>query len=330
VRRRTFIAGLGSAAVWPVVARGQQAGLVRHIAVLTSSDENDPKAKGDLTAFLKGLAELGWIDGHNVHIDYRWTAGSAERAPIFAKELADQQPDVILAESTPQTAALQRETRSIPIVFVGVSDPVGSGFVTNLRRPGGNITGFGWMEPTMGGKWLELLVEIPPSVKRVAAVFNPESAPYVPSYYLPSLEAAARSLKVDTFLAPVHDDVEIKSVIASLGHEPGGGLIAMSDGFLVVHRTTIITATAQHNVPAIYFSNRFVTDGGLLSYSGDLRDHFRRAATYIDRILRGAKPSDLPVQLPVKFQTVVNAKTAKALGLTVPQSILLRADEVIE
>jgi putative tryptophan/tyrosine transport system substrate-binding protein len=249
---------------------------------------------------------------------------------MSAKELVDLQPDVILVSGTPGTAALQRETRTIPIVFVPVADPVGSGFVAGLPRPGGNITGFISYEASLAGKWLELLSEIAPAVKRVAAIFNPDTAAANRSYYLPSFEAAARSLKVEPITALVRSDAEIAAAITTLGREPGGGLVLMPDSFMVVHRAPIILLAAQYNVPAIFNFIGFVRDGGLLSYGPDNYDLFRRAASYIDRILRGAKPADLPVELPVKFEMALNAKTAKALGLTVPQSILLRADEVIE
>jgi putative tryptophan/tyrosine transport system substrate-binding protein len=330
MRRRTFMAGLGSAAAWPAAVRAQQAERVRRVGVVTGYDKNDPEAKTFLAAFTQGLAELGWSDGRNLRIDVRWAAASVDLARMYAKELVGLQPDVILAESTPQIAALQRETRTIPIVFQGVSDPIGSGFVASLARPGGNITGLGWMEPSMGGKWLELLTEIAPRVKRVAAMFNPDTAPYVTSYYLPSFEAAARSLKMEASVAPVRSDAEIESVITSLGSEPSGGLVGMSDSFLAVHAAAITLLATRNKVPAIYYNAIFPRAGGLLSYAADTRDQFYRAAAYVDRILRGAKPADLPVQLPLKFLMAVNVKTAKALGLLVPQSILLSADEVIE
>jgi putative tryptophan/tyrosine transport system substrate-binding protein len=244
--------------------------------------------------------------------------------------LVDLQPAVILADATPQTAALQRETRTIPIVFVVVSDPIGSGFVAGLPRPGGNITGFTPWLPEMAGKWLQLLTEIAPAVMRVAAMFNPDTAPYVSPYYLPSFEAAARLLNVEPIAAPVRTDAEIEMVISGLGGEPGGGFVSMPDAFTGAHRAPIISLAARNNVPAIYQGPIAVRDGGLLSYGTDLEDVYYRAAAYVDRILRGAKPADLPVQLPVKFGMAVNLKAAKALGLTVPQSILLSADEVIE
>jgi putative tryptophan/tyrosine transport system substrate-binding protein len=236
----------------------------------------------------------------------------------------------MLSRGTPATTAFQRETRTIPIAFVAVGDPVGSGFVAGLPRPGGNITGFGDAERTMSGKWLELLTEIAPGTKRAAIMFKPEVAPGGGSYYLPASEAAARSLKVEPIAAPVHSDAEIETVINSLGREPGGGLVVIPDGFVLVHRAPIILLAARNNVPAVYWDNVFARDGGLLGYGPDRVDLFRRSASYVDRILRGANPSDLPVQLPVKFEMTFNVKTTRALGLAVPQSILLRADEVIE
>jgi putative tryptophan/tyrosine transport system substrate-binding protein len=332
MRRREFIAGLGSAAAWPVVARAQQTERMRRIGVLSGNDDNDPEAKGWLYGFTRGLAELGWTDGRNVRVDVRWASGSADRMRAFAKELVDLQPDVILAMGTPATAALQRDTRTIPIVFAGVPAPVGEGFVAGLPRPGGNMTGFSNLEASMGGKWLQLLMEVTPGIKRVAIMFNPGTAAGGGSYFLPSFEAAARSLKVEPIIAPIHDDAEIEMVITSLGREPRGGLVAMPDGFMISisHRTRIISLAARNNVPAVYSVSVWAKDGGLLSYGPDFLDIFRRSASYVDRIFRGEKPADLPVQLPVKFEMAINVKTAKALGLTVPQSILLRADEVIE
>jgi putative ABC transport system substrate-binding protein len=246
----------------------------------------------------------------------------------LAKELVGLQPDIILTGATPATAALQQETRTIPIVFAGAGDPAASSLVARLDRPSGNITGFATTEATMGGKWVELLSEIAPGLKRAAIMFNPDTAPV--SAYMPSLETAARSLKVVPIIAAVHSEVEIETAIIALGREPRGGLVGIPDGFTLAHRVPIISAAARNNVPAVYYESAFVRDGGLLSYGTDYVDIFRRAATYVDRILRGAKPADLPVQLPTRFEMAVNLKTAKSLGLTVPPSILLRADEVIE
>jgi putative ABC transport system substrate-binding protein len=271
---------------------------------------------------------LGWTDGRNVRVDLRWTGSDINRIRAFAQELVRLQPDIIVTDSTPATAALQLETRTIPIVFANLSDPVGSGFVPGLNQPGGNIAGFANFEATLAGKWLELLSEIAPGVKRVAIMFNPDTAPV--SIFMPSFETAARSLKVAPITAPVHSDVEIETAITALGREPGGGLVVTPDIFMSVHRVPIILAAARNNVPAVYYLSLFARDGGLLSYGGDQVDNFRRAASYVDRILRGAKPGDLPVQFPVKYLMVVNLKTAKALGLAVPLTLQAIADEVIE
>jgi putative tryptophan/tyrosine transport system substrate-binding protein len=327
MKRRKFITGLGAAA-WPLAARAQQGERVRHIGVLMGGDENDPAWNSSLTAFTQALADLGWTDGRNVRMDHRFTGGDINRIRALAQELVASQPDIILANGTPATAALQRETRTIPIVFANVSDPVASGIVTRLDRPSGNITGFAVWEATLGGKWLEQLSEIAPGLKRAAFMFNRDTAPV--SVFLRSLEMAARSLSVVLIPAPVHDDVEIETAVIALGRAPRGGLVVMPDVFTEVHRVPIISAAARNNVPAIYSLSDFARDGGLLSYGPDPVDIFRRAATYVDRILRGAKPADLPAQFPTKYEMVVNLKTAKALDLAVPPSILLRADEVIE
>jgi putative tryptophan/tyrosine transport system substrate-binding protein len=254
--------------------------------------------------------------------------GDTNGIPALAQELVGLRPDILLATSTAVTVALQRETRTIPIVFVGAGDPVATGLVPRLNQTTGNITGFGRSEASMGGKWLELLSEIAPGLKRAAFMFNPDAVPV--SLYVFSFETAARSFKVEPITAPVRTDVEIEAAIRDIGHEPGGGLVVTADTFTATHRAPIILAAAQNNAPAVYSQSDFVRDGGLLSYGADILDTYRQAATYVDRILRGAKPGDLPVQFPTKFEMAVNLKTAKALGLTVPQSILLRADEVIE
>jgi putative ABC transport system substrate-binding protein len=328
IRRRDFITLLGGAAAWPLAARAQQGDRVRRIGVLMVGDENDPVGKTLVSAFTQALAGLGWTDGRNARMDLRWFGDDINRARALAKELVGLQPDIIVTLGTPATAAVQRETRTIPIVFASVSDPVAAGLVARLDRPSGNITGFANYEASLGGKWLELLSEIAPGLKRVAIMFNPDAPPA--SIYMPSLETAAGSLKVELITAPVHSDAEIETAIIALGREPGGGLVVVPDAFNVVHRAPIIMAAAQNNVPAVHIASQFVRDGGLLSYGPDLVDVFRRPATYVDRILRGEKPGDLPVQFPTKYEMVVNLKAAKALGLTVPQSMLLRADEVIE
>jgi putative ABC transport system substrate-binding protein len=271
---------------------------------------------------------LGWTVGRNVRIDLRWAGGDINRIQALAQELVGLQLDIIVTDSTPATVAFQRETRTIPIVIAGLGDPVSSGLAAALNQPGANITGFALLEPSGVGKLLGLLSEIAPELKRAAAMFNPDTAPV--SSYMPSFETAARSLKVVPIRAPVHDDVEIEAAIIGLGREPLSGLVVMGDIFTAVHRAPIISAAARNNIPAVYFDSTLARDGGLLSYGPDQVDAFRRAAPYVDRILRGAKPADLPVQFPTKFEMVVNLKTAKALGLTVPPSILLRADEVID
>jgi putative ABC transport system substrate-binding protein len=328
MKRREFIVGLGSAAVWPLAVGAQQLERMRRIGVLVSVDENDPEGNRRYSAFTQALADLGWTEGRNVRMDLRWGRGDINRIRALAQELVGLQPDIILAGSTPVTIALQRETRTIPIVFVNVTDPVASSIVARLDRPSGNITGFAAIEATLGGKWLELLLEIAPGLKRAAIMFNPDTAPV--STFMPSLETAARSLKIAPIIAPVHSDGEIEAAIIGLGREPGGGLVVRADVLTELHRTLLISAAARNNVPAVYTISEFVRDGGLFSYGVDRIDIFRRAAMYVDRILRGAKPAELPVQLPTKFEMAVNLKAAKALGITVPQSILLRADEVIE
>jgi putative tryptophan/tyrosine transport system substrate-binding protein len=312
------------------VARAQQGDRARRIGVLMGFDENDPEGKRIYFEFTQALAEFGWTDGRNVRMDPRWTGDDINRIRALARELVDLQPDIIVTNSSPPTVAVQRETRTIPIVFANVADPVASGIVARLDRPSGNITGFVSLEASMGGKWLELLSEIAPGLKRAGIMFNPDMVNA--SVFMPSLETAARTLKVELIVAPVHNDGEIETAIIALGREPGGGLVVMPDAFTNVHRAPIISAAARTNVPAIYGQSAFARHDGLLSYGTDRVDNFRRAALYVDRILRGAKPADLPVQLPTpsKFEMVVNLKTAKSLGLTVPPSILLRADEVIE
>jgi putative ABC transport system substrate-binding protein len=331
MKRREFIAGLGSVGAWPAVVRAQQGDRIRRIGVLIPGGEDDPDPRASLSTLVQRLAELGWREGRNLRMDVRWAAGDLDRVRVYAKELVELQPDVILVDSTPQTAALQRETRTIPIVFVVVSDPVGSGFVASLSRPGGNITGFSNQDSTMGGKWVELLREIAPDRRRVAAMFNPETAPYVGSYYLPTFEAAARLLKVEPIVVPVHNDSEVETTLAALGRE-SGAVILMPDAFLTAPRlgASIVSLTIRNKIPAINQSSVYVKAGLLISYGPHFKDFYRRAADYIDLILRGGKPSELPVQLPVKFEMAVNIKTAKALGITVPSSLLARADEVIE
>jgi putative tryptophan/tyrosine transport system substrate-binding protein len=331
MRRRDFITVLGGAAfAGPFAASAQQTDRMRRVGVLMGYGEADYEAKALLAEFTRGLSELGWNEGRNLRMDVRWAPGHTDLMHTLAKELVDLQPDVILSNSTPVTAALKDETLTIPIVFAVVADPVGSGFIASLPHPGGNITGFSSVEASIASKWLELLTGIAPDLKRATIIFNPDTAPYVKSYALPFFEAAARSLKVALIAVPVHSDAEIETAITALGREPGDGLIGMPDNFVEIHRALIISLAARSNVPAVYQTPVIARDGGLLSYGADFRDIFRRSASYVDRILRGAKPSELPVQLPIKYLMVVNRRTAKALGLTVPPSILLIADEVIE
>jgi putative ABC transport system substrate-binding protein len=329
MRRRGFITLLGgAAAAWPLAARAQQ-GARTLIGVLQGGlGENDPEQKRRLFAFIQALADLGWTDGRNVRMDLRWAGADINRMRTLAQELVGLQPDIIVTIATQPTVAVQRETRTIPIVFVNVGDPVGSGIVPRLDRPNGNVTGFANSEVTLAGKWLEQLSEIAPGLKRAAFMFNPDVAPV--SAVMPSFETAARALKIVPIIAPVHGDGEIETATIALGHEPGGGLVVIPDIFTNAHRAPIILAAARNNVPAIYGFSYFARDGGLLSYGADPVDIVRRATTYVDRILRGAKPGDLPVQFPVKYEMAVNLKTAKALGLTVPPALLARADEVIE
>ena len=331
IGRREFIFTLGGAVVaLPFATHAQQADRVWRIGALMGYVESDPEAQTNVAAFREGLQKLGWTEGHKIRIDTRWAppenAGPREQ---FAKELVALQPDVILSHTTPTTAALLRETRTIPIIFANVSDPIGSGFVATLSRPGGNVTGFTTIEASLGGKWLELLKEIAPHVNRVAFLFNPETATYA-EYYLNLFKAAGATFAVKATTAPVRDRSEVESAIAKLAGEPNGGLIVMPDSFPIAHRVEITSLAARYRLPAVYPFRFFADIGGLLAYGVDLSDNFRRAASYADRILKGEKPGELPVQGPAKFEFVINLKTAKALGLTVPDNLLARADEVIE
>jgi putative ABC transport system substrate-binding protein len=332
MKRREFITLLGGAVspvVWPLGARAQQPDRVRRIGALLAYAESDSEAQAMIAAFREGLQKLGWTEGRNVRIDYRWAAADAELMQRFAKELVALQPDLIVSNTTPTTAALLQQTRTIPIVFANVSDPVGSGFVASLPRPGGNVTGFATIEGSLGGKWLELLKEISPRVNRVAFLFNPATATFA-EYYLSPFKAAAASFAVEAIAAPVHDASELDSVVAAQAREPNSGLIVMPDTFTNAYRVEITSLAARYRLPAIYQVRFFAELGGLLSYGVDLNDNFRRAAIYADRILNGAKPGELPVETPVKFELVINLKTAKALGLDVPLFLQQRADAVIE
>jgi len=331
VNRRAFITLLGGAATWPIAARAQQGERVRRIGVLSGVAEDDPQTKQNLMGFKQGLQELGWIEGRNIQVDYRFGEGDVQRIERFAKELVSSQPDLIVGGTTPVISALARETKTIPIIFVVVSDPVGSGLVASLPHPGGNITGFINIEASMGGKWIEFLKEVSPRLARTALIYNPETAPYY-HYYLAPFEAATRSLGVEPMPSPVHGTEDIEAIIKGLGERSESGLVVMPDTFVGTARVSnqIISLAARYRVPAIYPDRYMAAAGGLLSYGTDNADLFRRAPTYIDRILKGAKPADLPVQLPTKFEFVVNLKTAKALGVDVPLKLRAFADEVIE
>ena len=327
MRRRAFITLLSGAAAWPLAARAQQ---TRRIGVVIALPDGDPELKKWLAAFRQGLDQLGWSEGRNVHIDYRFAPAGAH-AEEFAKELLALQPDVILAFSTPVTAAFKQQTHTIPIVFIGIADAVGQGFVGSLVRPDGNLTGLTMYEASVTGKWLEMLKEIEPQIARVAFVINPETAPYY-DFYLRGAKVAAPSLAIEPVLTPVKNDVaDIERAIGVFAHAvPKGGLVVPGDSTTNAHRDLIIALAARHRLPAVYWNTFFVTAGGLMSYAVDWPNEFGQAAFYVDRLLRGGKPADLPVQAATKFITTLNVKTAKALGLTVPPGLLVAADEVIE
>ena len=330
MRRREFITLVGGAAAsWPIVARAQQPGRMRLIGVLMGFAESDPNARSGLAALRGALAKLGWTEGNNLRIELRWTTGDTERIRTLAKELVDLRPDVILGQTTPVTDALAGETRTIPIVFVTVSDPIASGFAKDLARPGGNITGFALFESSMGGKWVELLKGIAPRTMRVALLFNP--ATVVPlKIYMPSIQAAASSLAIQVSTAPVDAKDEIEGVIAAQARNPGGGLIVTPDSFTTANRELISALAARYGVPVIHNATSFAESGGLIAFGTDFVEQFGQAAGYIDRILKGAKPADLPVQYPTKFKLVINLKAAKALDLDVPLHLQQLADELIE
>jgi putative tryptophan/tyrosine transport system substrate-binding protein len=329
MKRREFITLVGGASVvWPLAARAQQGDRVRRIGVLMGTDESDPEQKALVSAFVHALADLGWRDGRNIRIDYRWASGDTGRLREQAAELAGLTPDVVVAQGTPATTALRHSTPATAIVFVMVTDPVGSGLVSSLAHPAGNITGFTNYEYTLGGKWLEILREIAPRVNRVAVVHNADNA--AAPGQLRTIEAAAPALGVQVTAAPVRSAAEIEQAIAIFGPGVNGGLVVLVDFITLTHRDLIVTLAAHHHLPAIFNLRVFVKSGGLVSYSINPTDLFHRAASYVDRILKGAKAADLPVQQPTKFELHVNLKTAKALGLEVPQTLLATADEVIE
>ena len=330
LRRREFIAVLGGVTAWSLAVSAQQAERMRRIGVLVGGDGTDPVTKALQATFVEGLRNLGWIDGRNLRIDTRWYAGEAERTlRTFATDLLRLSPDVIFSSGTANLEALLRQGPTMPIIFIQVSDPVAQGFVSNLAHPGGNITGFAAYEFSIGGKWIDLLKKIAPGLSRVTIIFNPDTAPQS-KFFLASIEAAAPSLCVELMPAPVHAAAHIEQAIESASHRPNGGLMFPTDAFLTAHRQLIVELAARHHLPAMYASRSFTAIGGLMFYAIDFESQYRQAAIYLDRILRGAKAGDLPVQFPTKYNLVINLKTAKTLGLTVPLSLLSLADEVIE
>jgi putative tryptophan/tyrosine transport system substrate-binding protein len=328
MRRREFIALFGGMTAWPLAARAQQPKRITLIGVQMGPPESDGTARPRLAIFRDALAKLGWTEGNNLQIELRWGGGDPALFGRNAAELIALGPELLFADSTAALEAL-RQTRTIPIVFVGVSDPIGQGFVANLARPGGNITGFSSFDSQMAGKWLEMLTQITPAAERVRVLFDPATAPYA-GRMLREIEQAASSLGVMTQAAPCHDDAEVEAMMADLAHEDRGGLLVLPSVFTVTHRKAIIALAARYRIPAVYSFPFFAADGGMMSYGVDLDDLFRRAAAYVDRILKGDRPGDLPVQNPTKFKLIINLKTAKALGVSVPQTLLATADEVIE
>ena len=332
MKRREFITLLGGAAVaWPLAARAQQGERVLLLAAIMGgrNADTDPEGRAWFAAFRQGLQELGWVEGRNFRADYRWPSGDLDRMRAIAKEFVDLKPDVIFAGNTPSVEALLSETHTIPIVFANLADPVGTGLVRSLARPGGNATGFTGFEYSLAGKWLEMLKEIAPAVTRVAVLFNPETAPFA-QQYLSFIETSASTFGVTANAASIGSISEIEAAIEAQARASGGGLIVLPDTFTFSNRAPLIALTARYRLPAIYAVRGQAVDGGLLSYGPDLVDLHRRAAGYVDRILRGEKPSDLPVQAPTKFEFVINLQTARALGIDVPATLLARADEVIE
>jgi putative ABC transport system substrate-binding protein len=331
MKRREFIGLIGGAAVAASgSARAQAAEHIKRIGVLMGYAEADSDTQARMAAFRNGLDQLGWKDGRNVEIMFRFGVGEMEWVRESAKQLLDLNPDVIVCETTPTLKVLAQQTTTVPIVFVSVADPVNNGYVADLAHPGGHITGFTNFEATMGGKWIELLKKIAPATTRVGVIFNPDTAPGGGDFFMKSVQASAPSLAAKVISCPAHSDAEIESAVIDLGHEPGGALIVMLDVFTAVHRPTIISRALANRVPTMFPWRFGATDGGLASYGVDVADLHRRAADYVDRILKGAKPADLPIQQPTKFEFIVNLKTAKALGIEVPPTVLATADEVIE
>jgi putative ABC transport system substrate-binding protein len=330
MRRRDIIAGVGAAAARPLATHAQQPERLRQIAVLMGSSGEADEIEGQrhLTAFRQKLQALGWTEGRNIRTGVRWATGDAGRMRAIVTEVVRQQPEAILAETTPQVAALMQENREIPMVFVNVSDPIASGFVASLARPGGAITGFISNEPSLGSKWVQALHDVAPRVRRIGFMFNPETAPYV-GPFLRSAEAAAASYGIEMIIVPIHNESEMDEVVSAFAREPGGGLIVMPEIFTTVHAKRIVEL-ANHIACQRCKASASSTSGGLISYGVDIADQFRRSASYLDRILRGEKPADLPVQAQVRLAMIINLKTAKALGLTIPETVLATADEVIE
>jgi len=329
MQRRGFIRLLGGAtAAWPLAARAQS-DRVRRVSILMSAAESDKDAQLGVAAFRQTLDRLGWSEGRNLRIESRWGDADPARIAALAKELVQLSPDILVAYTTPAVKALQQETRTIPIVFLSVTDPLGQGLVASLAHPGGNITGFAVFEFSLGAKFLEILKQISPNIARVTTIFNPETAPYYP-LYLRSIEQGASSFAVELKAVEIHNDADIERTLGVLGRDPDAGLIVLPDSFNIVHRARIIELVNQHRLPAIYFFQYFARDGGLVAYGPDENELFRRTASYVDRILKGDHPSDLPVQHPTKFNMVINLRTAKAFGFTVPPLLLASADEVIE
>ena len=330
MKRRDFITLIGGVAAWPLAARAQpQADRMRLIGVLMGYAENDLEARGWIKAFVQGLKALDRVEGNNIRIEYRWATGDIEQMRSDAFDLVGLRPDVILSGSTPALTAVTRESRSVPIVFVNVADPVDQGFVSSLARPGGNVTGFTSLEFSMGGKWIEALKEISPSLARAVIIFNPPTAPYFASF-MRSVEPTASSLAVRLVLAPVHDAADIERAIGVAKNETNAGLVVVPSAFTTIHRDLIIGLAARHRLPSVYGFSYYAASGGLIAYGIDVRDMYARVARYVDRILKGENPSDLPIQAPTKFELVINLKTAKAIGLEVPPMLLARVDEVIE
>jgi putative ABC transport system substrate-binding protein len=329
IGRRKFIAGIGGAAAWPLTARAQQGDVVRRIGWVDFAAKNDPGAIARDKAFRQEIEKLGWTVNRNLAIEYRWNVSEIESAKLAASELLRLMPDLFLCAGTPATAALKQATSTVPIVFTTVSEPVAQGLVQSLAHPGGNLTGFSFLEPTLGAKWLGLLKEIAPRISHVTLMYNPSSSPYS-GLFFQSIESAAATFGVEAVMTPVHDLNEIEQLITILGQNPVNGLIVSAEGYNLVNRKPIIAFAARHRVPAVYGIADAAFDGGLIHYTVDFIYQFRSAAIYVDQIFRGRKPADLPVQQPTKFSFVVNARTARALGLTIPPNLLALADEVIE